>query len=39
MAMDTFLLNPSAVPIPEHISEKHFQRKHGPDSYYGQRKR
>ena len=39
MAMDTFLLNPSAGPIPEHISEKHFQRKHGPDSYYGQRKR
>jgi L-ribulose-5-phosphate 4-epimerase len=39
MALDTFLLNPSAGAVPEHISEKHFMRKHGPDSYYGQRKR
>jgi len=36
MARDTFLLNPSAGPVPGHISEKHFMRKHGPDAYYGQ---
>lgn len=39
MALDTFLLNPSAGAVPGHISEKHFMRKHGPDAYYGQAKR
>jgi L-ribulose-5-phosphate 4-epimerase len=36
MAMDTFLLNPLAAPIPAHLAEKHFARKHGADAYYGQ---
>lgn len=39
MARDTFLLNPSAGAIPEHISRKHYLRKHGPDAYYGQGRR
>lgn len=37
MAMRTFLLNPQAAPIPEALLEKHFQRKHGPGAYYGQK--
>lgn len=29
----------SASPLPEYISEKHYQRKHGPAAYYGQKER
>ncbi len=36
MARDTFALNHSATPIPDHLLDKHFQRKHGPGAYYGQ---
>ncbi len=36
MAFHTLLLNPTVAPLPEHISGKHFARKHGPDAYYGQ---
>jgi L-ribulose-5-phosphate 4-epimerase len=36
MALGTFLLNPSAAPIPAHILNKHYTRKHGPNAYYGQ---
>ncbi len=25
------------VPIPDHIAAFHWQRKHGPNAYYGQR--
>jgi L-ribulose-5-phosphate 4-epimerase len=34
----TIGLNPSASPIPQALSEKHFLRKHGPAAYYGQRR-
>ena len=28
---------PTPPPRPQHVLEKHFQRKHGPNAYYGQR--
>lgn len=36
MALKTFSLNPSASQTPDHLLEKHFFRKHGPQAYYGQ---
>ena len=36
MALMTRALNPAAGPLPSHISDKHFLRKHGPNAYYGQ---
>ncbi|MBN1566350.1 MAG: L-ribulose-5-phosphate 4-epimerase [Acidobacteria bacterium] len=39
MAMGSFQLNPAISPLPAHIQEKHYQRKHGPNAYYGQKKR
>ena len=36
MALDTLRLNPHAAPLPAHLLDKHFLRKHGPDAYYGQ---
>ncbi len=36
MAMGTMQINPSAMPLPRYIMDKHFRRKHGPDAYYGQ---
>jgi len=36
MALATFALNPDAGPLPAHILNKHYQRKHGPNAYYGQ---
>lgn len=38
MALDSIALNPLLSPIPEHILEKHHQRKHGLAAYYGQKK-
>ena len=38
MALLTMRLNPEVEEIPKYISQKHFQRKHGPNSYYGQKK-
>jgi L-ribulose-5-phosphate 4-epimerase len=38
MALGSFALNPSMIPIPEFILEKHHLRKHGPGAYYGQGK-
>lgn len=38
MALGTFRLDPSVRPLPEHIQKKHYQRKHGPGAYYGQKK-
>lgn len=29
-------LNPSAKRLPDYVAEKHFQRKHGKNAYYGQ---
>jgi L-ribulose-5-phosphate 4-epimerase len=34
MAVHTLALNPAAEP-PEHLVRRHFTRKHGPGSYYG----
>lgn len=36
MAFATELLNADASGIPAHYLKKHFERKHGPDAYYGQ---
>jgi L-ribulose-5-phosphate 4-epimerase len=36
MALLTLTLNPQAEPLPEHLIRKHWERKHGPDAYYGQ---
>jgi len=36
MAFLTEQINHNALPMKESLVRKHFQRKHGPDSYYGQ---
>lgn len=36
MAWKTLQMNPSAA-LPPYILEKHYQRKHGPNAYYGQK--
>lgn len=38
MALLTRQINPNAAPAPQHVLDKHFMRKHGPDAYYGQKK-
>ena len=38
MALLTLQVNPQAQPAPDYVLEKHFQRKHGPNAYYGQGK-
>jgi L-ribulose-5-phosphate 4-epimerase len=37
MALDSLRLSPGLGPIPSHILDKHYQRKHGPGAYYGQK--
>ena len=37
MALGTLQLNPNIGELPQYIREKHFQRKHGPGAYYGQK--
>lgn len=37
MALLTLSVDTAAVPAPQHIQDKHFQRKHGPNAYYGQK--
>lgn len=37
MALYTRQLNPSARPAPACVQEKHYQRKHGAQAYYGQK--
>jgi L-ribulose-5-phosphate 4-epimerase len=39
MAWGTLMLNARCEGIPDCLLEKHFQRKHGPDAYYGQKGR
>ena len=34
----TVQINPEALPAPQHVLDKHFMRKHGPNAYYGQKK-
>jgi L-ribulose-5-phosphate 4-epimerase len=37
MAHLTLALDPLVKPLPEHIIRKHWERKHGPNAYYGQK--
>lgn len=37
MAHITLAINAASGPIPSHISDKHYTRKHGPNATYGQR--
>jgi L-ribulose-5-phosphate 4-epimerase len=37
MAFGTLQVNPLIKRLPVHIMDKHFQRKHGPNAYYGQK--
>ncbi|MDR3114400.1 MAG: L-ribulose-5-phosphate 4-epimerase AraD [Treponema sp.] len=37
MALLTLSINPAAESLPEHIINKHWERKHGPGAYYGQK--
>jgi L-ribulose-5-phosphate 4-epimerase len=37
-ALGLLTLNPTQLPIPAHLRDKHFLRKHGPGAYYGQEK-
>jgi len=39
MASRTLALNPGVGPAPEYLLERHFLRKHGPNAYYGQRRK
>ena len=39
MSMYTELINPKVERAPKHIQDKHFMRKHGPNAYYGQKKK
>ncbi|MEW6507129.1 MAG: L-ribulose-5-phosphate 4-epimerase AraD [Bacteroidota bacterium] len=39
MAFNSLLLNPKLKPLPEYFLTKHHNRKHGPDAYYGQKKK
>jgi L-ribulose-5-phosphate 4-epimerase len=36
MALLTTLLEPNAPPLPSSLRDKHHERKHGPQAYYGQ---
>jgi L-ribulose-5-phosphate 4-epimerase len=36
MALLTVTIDPPTKPLPEYITRKHWERKHGPDAYYGQ---
>ncbi len=38
MALKTLQLNPDAQPVSAHLLDKHYQRKHGANAYYGQSK-
>jgi len=38
IALATLLANPEKKPLPDYILRKHYQRKHGPDAYYGQKR-
>jgi L-ribulose-5-phosphate 4-epimerase len=38
MALGSLQLKPALGPIPQHILQKHHDRKHGPGAYYGQKR-
>ena len=37
MAAYTRTVKPDAAPAPQHVVNKHYMRKHGPNAYYGQK--
>ncbi|MCQ2428866.1 MAG: L-ribulose-5-phosphate 4-epimerase [Clostridia bacterium] len=37
MAVETERINPAVTPAPDYLLEKHYQRKHGKNAYYGQK--
>jgi len=37
MALFTIIVDPKTPPLPEHLIRKHWERKHGPNAYYGQK--
>lgn len=37
MARDALQINPGAPLLEQYVLEKHYNRKHGPDAYYGQK--
>ena len=37
MALFTFQINPNITPIKKELIDKHYLRKHGKSSYYGQK--
>jgi len=37
MAIQAESLNPELTPIPQHLLDKHYNRKHGKNAYYGQK--
>jgi L-ribulose-5-phosphate 4-epimerase len=39
MALISLELNPKLRPLHEYILRKHNYRKHGPEAYYGQKKK
>ena len=38
MALNTVMIQSGATTLPSYIIDKHYQRKHGPNAYYGQAK-
>jgi hypothetical protein len=38
LALYTVIIASGAPPLPEYITRKHWERKHGPAAYYGQSK-
>jgi L-ribulose-5-phosphate 4-epimerase len=38
MALGSRMLAPDGPLLEDHVLDKHYQRKHGPDAYYGQKK-
>ncbi len=38
MALYTITIDPRTAPAPQHVQDKHYMRKHGPNAYYGQKK-
>lgn len=38
MALNTKIINPEVKDLPKYILNVHYQRKHGPNAYYGQKK-
>ena len=37
MALHALLMEPALTPIPRYLLDKHYQRKHGKNAYYGQK--